>query len=466
MKIANCKNCNKEFEYRWSGRGNSCSLKCTAAIVAKSKLKYSEEQINKVIELKKAGLFNTKIVKITGVKISKVKEIVKSNNLFLAKDELQKRAYTSKLAKNPEAMLNMRAAYRDKSTSSAALEEIKEVILSYGYEYLEGFKGKSKPFKIRCLRCKTIRETSKINTVLKDTCAKCSGVFKTSAAEIEIAEWLQSMNMIVEKYKFAERAGGIEIDVYMPEIKVGIEYCGLYWHNEESPTPRTTNYHANKAAKANRDGIRLITIFQDEWRDRKEQIKGFLKSVIGKNENKLFARKTHIKSILKEEVKIFMNANHIQGFARAEAAFGLFFEGELVAAITGNIHHRAGQDGVYVLNRLVFKNNHSVAGGASKLTKTLLAHAKSLGFKKMVSWSDNRWSEGRVYQEIGFGLEQVLKPDYSYVSGQNRLSKQSCQKKFLSSKGAEGNTESKMASSLGYKKIWDCGKKRWALEIK
>ena len=466
MLLANCKNCNKEFSYKWHGRGNSCSPECTSAIVIKSKLKYTNAQISMVISLKGSGSHNSQIVQATGVKLSKVKEIVKENNLFLTKEERQARAYQSKLSLNPDAMTEMRSAYRTKATSEDALKEISKLALSCGYEYVSGFKGKSKPFKIRCLRCQNIRETSKVNTIIKNTCGYCSGSTKTSAAEIEIKEWFESLGLKVNKYKFAERAGGIEIDVYLPDLKVGIEYCGLYWHNEESPTPRPIGYHSHKLAKANRDGIRLITIFQDEWRDRKEQVKGFLLSVVHKNSRKLFARKTQLRSLSKEEARAFMNLHHIQGATRFDASFGLFFGDELLGAVSGSTHHRPGKKATYVLNRLAFKNDVAISGGSSRLLKALISYARSQGFKTITSWSDNRWSEGKVYDQIGFKLDGKLKDDYSYVDGQDRISKQSCQKKFLIVKGAIGSTESEMAKSLGYKKIWDCGKKRWVLDIR
>jgi hypothetical protein len=88
-----------------------------------------------------------------------------------------------------------------------------------------------------------------------------------------------------------------------------------------------------------------------------------------------------------------------------------------------------------------------------------------MGYEKIVSWSDNRWSEGKVYEALGFYLEEELGPDYSYVKDRQRISKQSCQKKHLFKKGAVGDTELEMAKSLGYSRIWDCGKKRWVLDI-
>lgn len=465
--ISKCNNCNKEFSYKWHGRGHSCSPKCTVAIIAKSKIKYSDDQIAKVIALKKAGYKTSEIIKETNVKISKVKEIVKKNKLFVTKEEIQKRAYESKISKDPNAMAKMRNTYRNKTLSSETLEEIKQTLLTCGYEYVEGFNGKSKPFTIKCLKCQKNRQTSKINTVVKDTCSFCSGIFKISAAEIEIKEWLECLGVKVERYQFAEKAGGLEIDVYSPELNIGIEYCGLYWHNENSPTPRANNYHLGKMKKANRDGIRLITIFEDEWRDRKDQVKGFLSSVFGKNKDREFARKLDLKEVSFKEASSFLKKYHIQGQGsnRREISFGLYKDQQLLGLITGSTHHRKASGDVLVLNRMAFKSGTTVVGGASRLFKALKGYAKKEGYGQIVSWSDNRWSEGNVYKKMGFTLKEDLKPDYSYVDGPNRLSKQSCNKKKLINKGAVGDTELEMASSLGLKRIWDCGKKTWAINL-
>jgi len=256
-----------------------------------------------------------------------------------------------------------------------------------------------------------------------------------------------------------------EIDIYIPSISLAIEYCGLYWHNENSPEPRLRMYHINKMKQCNEKGIRLITIFEDEWLERQEQVKNFLLSVIGKNSIKIGARKTELREVPNKEAAIFLEENHIQGKSTLKIAFGLYHNEELIAIVTGNKHHRNGHENTFVLNRLAFKTNVSVSGGSSKLLKALIKYAKNNGYSKLVSWSDNRWSEGRVYEKLGFVLAESLGPDYSYVQKQSRISKQSCQKKNLVKKGAIGNTEHEMALSLGLHRIWDCGKKQWLIKL-
>ena len=133
--------------------------------------------------------------------------------------------------------------------------------------------------------------------------------------------------------------------------------------------------------------------------------------------------------------------------------------------ITAGNHHRNKTDKKLILNRLAFKNNTTIVGGASKLLKALCDYAKENGYHKIISWSDNRWSEGNVYNKIGFSLAKNLRYDYSYVNKDKRISKQSCQKKKLIKLGAIGKTEHEMALSLKLYRIYDCGKKRWELLI-
>src|SRR5690606_9740990 len=92
-------------------------------------------------------------------------------------------------------------------------------------------------------------------------------------------------------------------------------------------------------------------------------------------------------------------------------------------------HHRNNKD--LVLNRLAFKNNIQIIGGASKLIK----NSQKILKEDIITWSDNRWSNGNVYESAGFELEEILGIDYSYTRGNEkngRRSKQSMQKKRIS----------------------------------
>ena len=120
-------------------------------------------------------------------------------------------------------------------------------------------------------------------------------------------------------------------------------------------------------------------------------------------------------------------------------------------------HHRGGTQ--TILTRLCFKSDTSVTGGSARLFKFLV---EKTGAAEVISWSDNRWSEGGVYKALGFTSDKELAPDYSYVNMRKtsqRFSKQS-QCKATTHCPAD-LTEHEWARARGFSRIWDCGKIRW-----
>ncbi len=289
---------------------------------------------------------------------------------------------------------------------------------------------------------------------------------KFGKVESEVRDWLKSET----GYEFLSNTsvlGRHEIDMYSPELKIGIEYCGLYWHsqNPEIGGGKTDkNYHYNKWKNCCDAGVRLITIFEDEWLSRQDQVKGYLQSVIGSNKERIFARNCSVRMINKSAGCRFISAHHIQGSNSLGKYFaGIFNSDELVGVMSFGRHPR--KNDTLVLDRLCFKSGVSVIGGASRLFKYLVHNTNST---TIISWSDNRWSSGNVYEKMGFTCEERLGADYSYVVRNarppQRVSKQS-QKK--SSTGCpDDTTEKEWCEAHKLYRIWDCGKIKWVWQAK
>jgi predicted GNAT family N-acyltransferase len=281
----------------------------------------------------------------------------------------------------------------------------------------------------------------------------------------EIQDFLNSFG-----FSFVENdysiLGNKEIDLYDCNKKIAIEYCGLFWHTDLSPNPRDKNYHYDKHNKCLEKDIHLITIFEDEWVNRNYQCKNVLKSILGIYDLRVYARKCTIVKLDKKEFNYFCDEYHLQGKnTLGQIFYGLKHENTLVAAMSFGSHHRNNHD--LVLDRFCCKGDVQVVGGASRLFKACLTEAKTLGFQKVISWSDNRWRQGTVYEQLGFVLEEELVPDYSYVYLKNtknkRISKQSMQKKNTNC--PPDMTEKEWATINGFGRIYDCGKKRWVHNI-
>ena len=225
----------------------------------------------------------------------------------------------------------------------------------------------------------------------------------------------------------------------------------MSYHSE---VKKPKDYHLIKLKMCQEKGVRLITVFEDEWVYKKEIVKSKIYGLLRKHQ-KVFARKCNLQEVNLKEAKNFMNINHLQDYSNSTKAWGLYYQDELVSCMTIGKHHRQNSKYKWVLNRFCNKLNTTIVGGASKL---LMA---TKDFRPLVSWSDLRWSEGNVYKKLGFKLEETLKPDYSYTKSQKRHSKQSLRLKPHEKE--LGKTEHQLRLEQGYYRIHDCGKQRWVL---
>ena len=316
---------------------------------------------------------------------------------------------------------------------------------------------------------KTSEEKAEIHRKIIATTIQNHGRFPANnfgPAENSIRETLNSFGFdFKSNYTLLS---GKQIDMYDENKKIGIEYCGLHWHHEFSPEPRLRDYHHNKCKILESKGIQLLTIFEDEWLTRQKQCLGHIKATLGICDKKLHGRKCIVKEVDKDVAQQFFDDYHIQGKnSLTIITFGLFYDNELVGVMSMGRHHRQGSDDKQVvLDRLCFKDGISVNGGSSKLLNACKIWAKDNGYQRIISFSDNRWSAGKVYKAMGFTMEQESGPDYSYVNvnhPKERISKQSQQKKHTGCPADK--TEVEWAHINGLARIWDCGKRRWVMEI-
>ncbi len=205
-----------------------------------------------------------------------------------------------------------------------------------------------------------------------DVCLNCNplGFKQRSGYENEICDFL---DVIGVKYltNFKLKNKKTEVDVFIPDYNLGIEFNGLYWHNELFKTPF---YHLEKTIKCEGENIELIHIFEDEWIYNQEIIKSIIKNKIKISENKIFARKCEIREVGFKECKDFLEKNHIQGSVNSRVRLGLFFKDEMVSIMTfskGRII-MGGKTDEWELNRFCNKLNTNVIGSASKLLKNFI----------------------------------------------------------------------------------------------
>jgi hypothetical protein len=256
---------------------------------------------------------------------------------------------------------------------------------------------------------------------------------------------LQSNKSVINPY---------ELDIIVPDLKIAVEYCGLYWHSEANKADKL--YHKRKMDLCNQAGYRLITIFEDEWMCKQQVVKDRLSAIFSQS-NRIPARKCSVAVISSNDAKAFCEQHHIQGYAVNSMAYGCFLKDELVAVMTFG-QPRYSTKHQYELIRFCSKG--TVVGGASKL---LAAFVKDYRPSNMISYCDMRWGTGNLYRALGFDLvNQTVNPSYSYTDFVHRYHRSNYMKKTLVAEGGDINkTENQLAKDRKLYRIWDCGQTSW-----
>jgi hypothetical protein len=297
-----------------------------------------------------------------------------------------------------------------------------------------------------------------------ELCCECNPIeSNVSGKEILLFKLISELygGEIIQSYKINRK----EIDIYLPELKIGFEFNGLRWHSELFIE---NDYHIKKTKMCNENGIRLIHIFEDDFDFNRDVVKSIIGNILNTS-NRIYARKTNIKIIKdKNIVKEFLIKNHLQGFVNTNINYGLYYNDELISMMTfmktRKVLNKNQKDGEYELVRFCNKVGVSVVGGASKLFKHFIKDYNPIS---VLSYCDISWANGDLYKNLGFELMGVSKPNYHYVINSRRENRINYQKHKLVKKGYDKNlTEVEIMSELGYYRIFNCGNEKYLYQSK
>ncbi len=279
------------------------------------------------------------------------------------------------------------------------------------------------------------------------TCSECKVKF-TSKGEDELAGFIAEHHTIFRN----DRSHGFELDIYCPDIKLAIEFNGLYWHSDAW---KKADYHLRKTEACEKLGIKLLHIFEDEWDHKREIVKSRLLSSLNKLK-RIGARNCEIKEVGAADASKFLFDNHIQGKLGSSVKLGLYHLNTLVALMTfGKPRFNKHYD--WELLRYCSLLNTSVVGGASKLLNAF----EQTYSGSIISYADKRWSTGNLYDSLGFKKRKSSPPASSYVINGARINRVSLQKHklahILGDKYDMKLTADYNLTNAGYHKIYDCG---------
>ena len=351
---------------------------------------------------------------------------------------------------------------------------IEKFISKYSdFEILDFDTIKGGNAKLKCKKCKNVFEISKWNLhqrtkndIQGDICTLCNPIGSTSNSAIEefIRAFLKSKGIIF-KEKDRKILDGKEIDFYIEDKKIAIEINGLFWHSEKF---KENDYHLNKTIYCLDKGIFLVHVFEDEIMIKPDLVKSRLSSILGINDEKIFARKCDIREVNKKDTSIFLGENHIQGVAGSKIRLGLYSKNKLVSIMTfGELRKNMGssaKDNNWELIRFCSLKETTVVGAASKILNYFLM---TFHPEKVISYCDRRWSDGKFYEKIGFVKDKETRPNYFYIKNGLRENRYKYRKDVLVSAGYDPlKSESEIMRERKFLRIYDCGNFKFVLNKK
>lgn len=295
-------------------------------------------------------------------------------------------------------------------------------------------------------------------------CGKCRS-YGTSRGEQELCAFIESLGFhVVQNDRTV--ISPKELDCYVPDKHLAFEYNGLYWHSEDRG--KDSRYHHDKVNACAAQGIRLVMVWEDDWRDRNAIMKEHIREVLHvSNLPRVSARQCVASEIPSSTARSFLESYHIQGFSAASSYLGLYAPDHSLCAVMSFM--RMHDNDAYTLSR--YATSCIVRGGHSKLLKEfIMKHHPS----RLVTFADISFSDGGLYESTGWENDGDIKPDYSYVDMGDecpvRYHKFNYRLKRFRNDDLlyyrDGLSERQLADANGLLRVWDCGKTRYVMDAK
>jgi len=288
-------------------------------------------------------------------------------------------------------------------------------------------------------------------------CNSCRSM-RVSSQENSLRDYLRSV--VGPECKVEQGVRGLfldtehEIDLYLPSLKLGIEYNGVHWHSIKFKSRR---YHLDKTLAAEKAGIRLIHIFSDMWSDpvKQEKTKRYLLAMLTEGCKSVGARKCEVVDVAPAEYKLFCETHHLMGPCTAGIKRGLRFGGALIA-VAGFRAERQGTN----LVRYAVGQDYKIPGGLARLCKGVP--------RPVMTFCDLSVFTGKSYEMAGFKQVGQTPPDLWYTKGSARENRRGFQKAKLAVKfGAENvelsDTEKSICQKNGWHQIYGVGLRKYLL---
>ena len=273
-----------------------------------------------------------------------------------------------------------------------------------------------------------------------------------SSEELGVVRFLESLGITSIIRNSRKLLGNRkEIDIFLPDLKIAIEYNGVFWHHTDVPHI-TESYHYDKFKVSEDRGIKLISLFSSVWKAKREQVQLELINSLGLNTLIVDSSDCDIRIVSNQDATDFHSLFNVLGAIDSEISYGLFHSGMLVSVMSFNI-----DDGVVIISLYSYHTN--VIGGTKRLLNEFVS---TFNPTKMIAYTENEWMMGDVYKDAGFILDETLNPVCWYLSDRSEELYTEVVDELVDTEDEETG---ELVKRSKFMKVWSCGRRKWVLDI-
>lgn len=174
--------------------------------------------------------------------------------------------------------------------------------------------------------------------------------------------------------------------------------------------PESTRIHLNNSSSKKA----TVHLDEDLWLSKSDLVVNRVLNRLGQVE-RLYARTGVVARIDKNTTLSFLEEHHLHKPIPGKYRYGLFIDGELmtIGVFSGArlMRHTEGYRSFECI-RFCTKQGYLVIGGLSKLLKTFSHDFRP---SDVMTYVDCDWSDGRVYEKLGFERVSYTKPQYYLI---------------------------------------------------
>ena len=317
---------------------------------------------------------------------------------------------------------------------------------AWGFTLNSIYEYQGKMLSVKCNVCNN--DSLRSFTSLRHTSGRCKycDPIGCSAWQLEVLNYTKRLaNDVISNDR--STITPLELDIFVPSKRFAIECNGLYWHSIGGGGNEWS--HEFKSRLSSKSEIKLMHLFEDEWREKKEIVESMIAVRLG-SFSKLHARKLTIKDVSSKDAKKFFEENHLDGHTNASVAIGLFSEDLLISAMSlRHPFHKKWKDRAEVARFATIKN-HSVIGGLSRLTSHAMKHDFLNGKSGLLTYVDGRLGgNGKSYESAGWTHFSETRPRFWWTDNHNRFDR-------FAYRASNGKSENQVALENKVSRIYGC----------